>query len=60
MTEMPRRNPVAMLWTGGSETRVGRARGIALIVSLLMIDSLHYVFARLVFPTSIRGLAPST
>ena len=56
MTEMPRRNPVAMLWTGGSETRVGRARGIALIVSLLMIDSLHYVFARLVFPYIDPGL----
>jgi len=56
MTDVPRKNPVAFLWTGDSETLVGRARGITLIVSLLMIDSLHYVFARVVFPYIDPGL----
>ena len=49
MNEMPRRRLVASIWSGGGE-KVGSVRGSALIVSLLMIDSLHYVFARLVFP----------
>ena len=38
-----------MLWTDGGG-RAGSARGIALLTSLLMIDSLHFVFARLLLP----------
>lgn len=48
MRDMPRRSPFAPTSQGGDDT--GNARGTALIISLLMIDSLHYVFARLVFP----------
>ena len=56
MTELPRRSRVAMIWSGGGGGQVGSARGITLLVSLLMIDSLHYVFARLVFPYIEPGL----
>ena len=59
MTELPRRSRVAMIWSGGGGGQVGSARGITLLVSLLMIDSLHYVFARLVFPYIEPGWAPS-
>lgn len=45
-----------MLWMGDGGEQVGSARGMALMVSLLMIDSLHYVFARLVFPYIEPGL----
>ena len=38
-----------MLWTDGGG-RTDSARGIALLTSLLMIDSLHFVFARLLLP----------
>lgn len=49
MNESPRRRFVASIWSGDGE-KVDSARGTALMVSLLMIDSLHYVFARLVLP----------
>ena len=49
MTDRSRRGRVAMLWTDGGG-RAGSARGIALLTSLLMIDSLHFVFARLLLP----------
>ena len=49
MTDRSRRGRAAMLWTDGGG-RAGSARGIALLTSLLMIDSLHFVFARLLLP----------
>ena len=44
MTDRSRRGRAAMLWTDGGG-RADSARGIALLTSLLMIDSLHFVFA---------------
>ena len=49
MTDRSRRGRAAMLWTDGGG-RTDSARGIALLTSLLMIDSLHFVFARLLLP----------
>ena len=44
-----------MLWSDGGG-QLGSARGVALLTSLLMIDSLHYVFARLLLPYIEPGL----
>ncbi|MXX25604.1 MAG: DMT family transporter [Caldilineaceae bacterium SB0668_bin_21] len=49
MRDMPRNSPFAPNLSNGGDSS-GNARGTALIICLLMIDSLHYVFARLVFP----------
>ncbi len=49
MRDMPRNSPFTPTSSQGGDNS-GNARGTALLFSLLMIDSLHYVFARLVFP----------
>ena len=41
---------------GGAKEELGSARGMALMISLLMIDSMHFVFARLLFPYIEPGL----
>jgi len=41
---------------GGTGKELGSARGVALMISLLMIDSMHFVFARLLFPYIEPGL----
>ncbi len=56
MTDRPRRSRVAMLWSDGGRGQLGSTRGVALLISLLMIDSLHYVFARLLLPYIEPGL----
>ena len=56
MTDRPRRSRVAMLWSGCGREQLGSTRGVALLISLLMIDSLHYVFARLLLPYIEPGL----
>ena len=56
MTEGPRRSRVALLWSGGGKGQLGSTRGAALLISLLMIDSLHYVFARLLLPYIEPGM----
>lgn len=56
MTKTPRTGGVATLRLGGSGGQVDSAQGVALLISLLLIDSLHYVFARLLFPHIEPGL----
>ncbi|MCY4117939.1 MAG: DMT family transporter [Caldilineaceae bacterium] len=56
MTERPSDARNVSPGTGGVGKELGSARGMALMVSLLMIDSMHFVFARLLFPYIEPGL----
>jgi len=56
MTERPSDARNVSPGTGGVGKELGSARGMALMISLLMIDSMHFVFARLLFPYIEPGL----
>ena len=56
MTDETRGSRVASLTTDEAKGEMGSARGMALMTSLLMLDSMHFVFARLLFPHIDTGL----